>query len=638
MRRYPDGAFGKAFFQKNAPTHMPEWIPTFHTLVSPRDGSRDEAVDRPPGGERRARAPLDGQHGLHRHEHVVLARRQARPPGLRALRSRSDARHAVGEHDPGGARSSGSCSTSSASRPSRRRRAARASTSSSRSTAGRPTTTRASFAELVAAAIARTHPKLATTEWSKARRRGVLIDANQNGQGKTIASAYSVRPNPHASVSTPLTWDEVDAGVDPAAFDMASVLERVRDARRSPRRPAQHTPVALAGAVAARLAGAGNEHAQGARLDGDAERRLELDRLTVQGERQTRRRAIRREARSAARARSSRTGAARRRGRRAGGPRRAGRACRARTPPACRRCCRPAARERRPARRRALTPLRPAIVHRRGPARAAGRAQRRDGDGARAAERGRRTGRARRCSERPGRWRGPGRRAARSRCRTPRALAIGSARSSPRSRAKWFRVPKGMQTNGMSRSTATAATRPSEPSPPAMPIAAASADRATASTSSPSPSTCTDRPRDRASSQSSPADGLPSPDLGLTMRKPLPPPPHDPKAAAARAYSMLVAADEHEPGLNAEGWKPDEWQRPSPRLRDMRRLQVAGTTLAAAVVAAARARNSPRQCGRRRSQPAPSSSRGSSPNGLPSAASARGRTASERTTCSFAAA
>jgi uncharacterized protein len=49
---------------------------------------------------------------------------------------------------------------------------------------------------------------------------------------------------------------------------------------------------------------------------------------------------------------------------------------------------------------------------------------------------------------------------------------------------------------------------------------------------------------------------------------------------------MLVAADEHEPGLNAEGWKPDEWQRPSPRLRDMRRLQVAGTTLGAAVVAA----------------------------------------------------
>src|SRR5207247_5547062 len=84
------------------------------------------------------------------------------------------------------------------------------------------------FAEAVAQAIARTHPKLATTEWSKARRRGVLIDANQNGFGKTIASAYSVRPRPGATVSTPLAWDEVDDRLDPSAFTMAAVLERVR--------------------------------------------------------------------------------------------------------------------------------------------------------------------------------------------------------------------------------------------------------------------------------------------------------------------------------------------------------------------------------------------------------------------------
>ena len=103
-----------------------------------------------------------------------------------------------------------SCSTRSGWSRSRRRPAARASTCSSRSTAARPTRTRARFAEIVAGAIARTHPKLATTEWSKARRRGVLIDANQNGEGKTIASAYSVRPKPGAPVSTPLGWDEVN--------------------------------------------------------------------------------------------------------------------------------------------------------------------------------------------------------------------------------------------------------------------------------------------------------------------------------------------------------------------------------------------------------------------------------------------
>ena len=61
-----------------------------------------------------------------------------------------------------------------------------------------------SFAELVAGTIARAYPKLATTQWAKSKRRGVLIDANQNGMGKTIASVYSVRPHPGAPVSTPL--------------------------------------------------------------------------------------------------------------------------------------------------------------------------------------------------------------------------------------------------------------------------------------------------------------------------------------------------------------------------------------------------------------------------------------------------
>jgi bifunctional non-homologous end joining protein LigD len=84
------------------------------------------------------------------------------------------------------------------------------------------------FSEIVAGAVARTHRGLATTEWSKARRRGVLIDSNQNGEGKTIASAYSVRPRPGAPVSTPLRWDEVNERLDPSAFTMNVVLDRVR--------------------------------------------------------------------------------------------------------------------------------------------------------------------------------------------------------------------------------------------------------------------------------------------------------------------------------------------------------------------------------------------------------------------------
>ncbi len=83
------------------------------------------------------------------------------------------------------------------------------------------------FSEIVAGALARAHPKLVTTEWSKAKRRGVLVDANQNGEGKTIASVYSVRPRPGAPVSTPLRWDEVTADLDPRDFTFEVVLERV---------------------------------------------------------------------------------------------------------------------------------------------------------------------------------------------------------------------------------------------------------------------------------------------------------------------------------------------------------------------------------------------------------------------------
>jgi bifunctional non-homologous end joining protein LigD len=84
------------------------------------------------------------------------------------------------------------------------------------------------FAEIVAGALVRTHRGLVTTEWTKSKRRGVLLDANQNGEGKTIASVYSVRPRAGAPVSTPLRWEELAPDLDPARFTMDAVLERIR--------------------------------------------------------------------------------------------------------------------------------------------------------------------------------------------------------------------------------------------------------------------------------------------------------------------------------------------------------------------------------------------------------------------------
>jgi bifunctional non-homologous end joining protein LigD len=84
------------------------------------------------------------------------------------------------------------------------------------------------FAEIIAGALARTHRGLVTTEWTKSKRRGVLIDANQNGEGKTIASVYSVRPKEGAPVSTPLRWDEVNEALNPSIYSMQVALDRVR--------------------------------------------------------------------------------------------------------------------------------------------------------------------------------------------------------------------------------------------------------------------------------------------------------------------------------------------------------------------------------------------------------------------------
>jgi bifunctional non-homologous end joining protein LigD len=83
------------------------------------------------------------------------------------------------------------------------------------------------FAELVSRGVEADNPGLATTEWLKKKRRGVLVDHRQNGHGKTIASVYSVRPKPGAPVSTPLRWEELGEKVRPRDFGMREALVRV---------------------------------------------------------------------------------------------------------------------------------------------------------------------------------------------------------------------------------------------------------------------------------------------------------------------------------------------------------------------------------------------------------------------------
>jgi bifunctional non-homologous end joining protein LigD len=227
MRRYPDGAFGKAFFQKDAPKGMPDWIQRFRVQVSSRErppkrrwieapmvndadaliwmvnmGCIDmnawySRVDRPDRPDF-VLFDLDPSPdvGFPEVVQVALVAKQALDAlGLVSFpkTSSADGMHVLVPVE---------------------RRYTYAQTRE--------------FCEIVAGALARTHRGLVTTEWSKAKRRGVLIDANQNGEGKTIASVYSVRPRDGAPVSTPLRWDEVDDSLDASAFTMDVVLERIR--------------------------------------------------------------------------------------------------------------------------------------------------------------------------------------------------------------------------------------------------------------------------------------------------------------------------------------------------------------------------------------------------------------------------
>jgi bifunctional non-homologous end joining protein LigD len=83
------------------------------------------------------------------------------------------------------------------------------------------------FAEAASRLLEERHPGLVTTQWLKKKREGVLVDHRQNAWGKTIASAYSVRPKPGAPVSTPLRWEELTEDVTPRTFTMDKALERV---------------------------------------------------------------------------------------------------------------------------------------------------------------------------------------------------------------------------------------------------------------------------------------------------------------------------------------------------------------------------------------------------------------------------
>ena len=91
------------------------------------------------------------------------------------------------------------------------------------------------FAKGIAQLLERRDPKLVTSEMSKTLRKGrVFVDWSQNSRHKTTVSVYSLRALAQPTVSTPLTWDEVEAVTDSRdpddlVFTAPQVIERVAE-------------------------------------------------------------------------------------------------------------------------------------------------------------------------------------------------------------------------------------------------------------------------------------------------------------------------------------------------------------------------------------------------------------------------
>jgi bifunctional non-homologous end joining protein LigD len=87
------------------------------------------------------------------------------------------------------------------------------------------------FAKAFAQQMEAARPKIITAIYEKARRPEgrVLVDYNQNAWGRTLASVYSVRPTPAASVSAPVTWEEIEKGVAIEDFRIDNMPERIQE-------------------------------------------------------------------------------------------------------------------------------------------------------------------------------------------------------------------------------------------------------------------------------------------------------------------------------------------------------------------------------------------------------------------------
>lgn len=221
LARFPDGADGDWFYEKQAPSHKPAWLPTA-PLYS---GHRGEDIDFVTAADVESLMWIANLGAIEIH------------PWLSRIQMAETPDFAIFDLDPAeGATWDQVVTVAEVIRVALGRLGLQGYPKTSGATGlhiyvpldpVHPYERVRKFVETVGRFVVGADPSLATMEWDIPKRKGkVFIDHNQNVGGKTIASVYSVRPREGAPVSTPILWDEVGE-VDPADFTIATIWDRV---------------------------------------------------------------------------------------------------------------------------------------------------------------------------------------------------------------------------------------------------------------------------------------------------------------------------------------------------------------------------------------------------------------------------
>jgi bifunctional non-homologous end joining protein LigD len=231
-KRYPDGVEGQVFFEKNAPRGTPDWVRVVN-LPSPGSSKGRDTIDYVVVEELAALVWTANLAALELHTHMwrVSDQDEAQPPDLLVL-----------DLDPGPpATIVECCQVAQLLRPLLEADglAPLAKTSGSkglqlyaRADGFSSAEQTSSYAKGLAQRLEKEQPELVVHRMTKSLRDGkVLVDWSQNSAAKTTVSVYSLRAKDRPTVSTPVTWDEVDGCRRPEdlVFTSDDVLARVEE-------------------------------------------------------------------------------------------------------------------------------------------------------------------------------------------------------------------------------------------------------------------------------------------------------------------------------------------------------------------------------------------------------------------------